>query len=294
MGRQRRAAGIIVGAIAVAAVLGAWRHFGAVPAAASSAASSAVSSAAAVQSGPAAAAAHQASWLGNAGAARPPPDMREPLAAQVQRLAAGASPGDGYQAYWLIADCMALQADGDIPSEPGSADTDPARLRQEQQFCGGLTQRMRMARIDYLHKAAEAGVPCADMQQLREGPFGDPSALQTRPDDPLVKEWQTQAQGLALRHADGGDYCTLNMLTMDYFRPDPRVPLDDAHVLTYGLAMRSFHQAMHHPPAVLVLVDAMNLQAHTDKLTPAQVAEASAKAQQIAALMLQHAGAARP
>lgn len=291
MGRPRRTAGFVVGAIAVAAVLGVGWRFGTAPAPAPAA----VPSATAMKPVQASSVAHRARWLGNAVAARPgPPDVREPLAAQVQRLAASANPADSYEAYWLIADCMALQADGDVPREPGSAPTDPEQLRREQEFCGGLTQRMRMARIDYLHKAADAGVPCADMQQLAAGPFGDPTALQTRPDDPLVKAWTTQAQGLALRHADGGDYCTLNLLTMDYFRPVPRVPLDDAQVLAYGLALRDFHQAMGHPPALSVLVDAMNLPAHAEKLTPGQVAEATAKAQRIAALMVRHAQQTQP
>ena len=66
--------------------------------------------------------------------------------------------------------------------------------QHDARLCGPMTERERQARLDYLAIALEAGVRGAAEAFLEAGPFGDPSALQTRPDDPLVKEWKATAR----------------------------------------------------------------------------------------------------
>lgn len=51
-----------------------------------------------------------------------------------------------------------------------------------------MTERMRLSRFDYLAVAVKAGISGALIQMATEGPFGDSTALSTRPDDPLVQE----------------------------------------------------------------------------------------------------------
>jgi hypothetical protein len=58
--------------------------------------------------------------------------------------------------------------------------------------------------LDYLAIAAKAGVPGAAVSFAREGPFGDRSALKTRPNDPLVQEWRAQAVAQMISAAESG------------------------------------------------------------------------------------------
>ena len=112
------------------------------------------------------------------------------LNVQIERLLATHDPADALRAYWLIADC--------------------ARL------CGPMTERERQARLDYLAIALEAGVPGAATAFVDAGPFGDPSALQTRPGDPLVVEWKATARAQLARAADSGtDFGALNVWATD-------------------------------------------------------------------------------
>ena len=157
-------------------------------------------------------------------AARPPvgpqslpalPD-EPPLKVQVDRLLATHKPEDAYRAYWLIADCAEFNANPDrlIFDEQKLMDTKqdsvPVRgmsdeeKRHDTKLCGGLTERERQSRLDYLATAARAGVPGAAINFATEGPFGDPSALQTRPGDPLVQEWKATALAQLTRAAESG------------------------------------------------------------------------------------------
>lgn len=146
-----------------------------------------------------------------------------PLAVQVERLLASRDPAQAYAAYRLIADCAEFNARHDrlvfdareaarapktTPMSGYRAMTE-AEKRHDTVFCAGLTERQRQARLDALAVAAKAGVPGAAVAFLNEGPFGDPSALKTRPDDPLVQAWKATAAAQLQQAADAGDAVTL-------------------------------------------------------------------------------------
>jgi hypothetical protein len=76
-------------------------------------------------------------------------------------------------------------------------------------MCTGMTERERLARLDYLAIAVKGGVEGAAWTFANEGPFGDPSALKTRPDDPLVQEWKTTATTQLTQAAEAGDQMVL-------------------------------------------------------------------------------------
>jgi hypothetical protein len=78
---------------------------------------------------------------------------------------------------------------------------------------------------------------------VEEGPFGDPSALETRPDDPLVKEWKDK---VALRDI---------VVKVDGLTEDEAIPfngpfLDQVRAgLTREQEAQASTQAGHRPPA---------------------------------------------
>jgi hypothetical protein len=132
-----------------------------------------------------------------------------PLNAQVERLLATHDPADAFRAYWLVADCAAFNADHDrlVFDQGAQFGLRPVSEREKQRdarLCGPMTERERQARLDYLAIALKAGVPGAATAFAEAGPFGDPSALKTRPDDPLVKEWKATARAQLARAADSG------------------------------------------------------------------------------------------
>jgi hypothetical protein len=146
-----------------------------------------------------------------------------PLAVQIDRLRASGDPEQAYAAYRLIADCAEFNDKHDrlvfdareaarapkITFMSGYRAMTDAEKRHDTAFCAGLTARQRESRLDALAVAAKAGVPGAAVAFLNEGPFGDPSALKTRPGDPLVQAWKATATAQLQQAADAGDAQTL-------------------------------------------------------------------------------------
>jgi hypothetical protein len=153
-----------------------------------------------------------------------------PLNVQVERLLATHRPEDAYRAYWLVADCAAFNLSGDrivfdeeeirqhTPGAlPGFRGMSAEEKRRDATLCAGMTERERQSRLDYLALAANAGVFGAAVNFATEGPFGDPSALQTRPDDPLVREWKTRASVLLTQAAEArADISAIQYLMEEY------------------------------------------------------------------------------
>jgi hypothetical protein len=154
-----------------------------------------------------------------------------PLNVQIERLLATHDPADAYRAYRLVADCAAFNLnhdriifDEDDILKNWKGDTMPGframtedEKRHDARLCSGLTERERQSRLDYLAIAAKAGVPGAAVSFAIEGPFGDPSALETRPGDPLVQAWKATAIS-QLTHAaeDEADLNAIRYLADQY------------------------------------------------------------------------------
>lgn len=133
----------------------------------------------------------------------PPVPDEPPLSVQVERLLATHDPHDALSAYWLTANCARFNADGDRLM-PGFRTMTDEEKRHDARFCAGMTERERQSRLDYLAVAVKAGIPGAAVAFLDEGPFGDRSALKTRPDDPLVKEWKENVRAAMTQAAESG------------------------------------------------------------------------------------------
>lgn len=222
-------AGAVLGLVVVL-VLPAWRSAppgGPAPAALPMPASPAAATAEAT--GPA--------WLSGLGAPPPVPEAvpAEPLARRIERLAASEDPHDAFQAWWLLHACVVFERTGRLPARDG---TDREALADPAHACATLNERMKMARIDHLERAARAGVDGALAELVEEGPFGDPTALTTRPDDPLVKEWKARVNGMLNEQAEQGYWSSLYQLFTGFWFGHPAIAADRQSALAYGMALR--------------------------------------------------------
>jgi hypothetical protein len=145
---------------------------------------------------------------------------------------------------------------------------------------------MRQSRIDYLTIAARAGIARAAIAQVSEGPFGDRSALKTRPNDPMVQEWKAQVQDqlarIAEEQADVGVLSYLSAMRMvgsDVFEKDP------ALAYRYGVAMGLIMEELvgaDNEMARLYRPDGGMMQNAASSLTMQERAAQLAEAQRIA------------
>lgn len=166
-----------------------------------------------------------------------------PLGAQLAQLLATGLPQDAYTAYLLIAECTSHNAGhtfNALPDRRGAQPPLPAQERQRlDRMCTGMTERQRQARLDYLAAAVKGGVPGAALQHLTVGPFGDPSALETRPDDPLVREWKAGAIAQVEQAAEAGDFAALLVWGLRKLNGDALAARDPqlgyGYLLAFGL-----------------------------------------------------------
>jgi len=232
-------------------------------------------------------------WLQATG---PQPDTAPaapaPLAEQVDRLVATRDPARAYAAYRLLADCISFNRDGDrIVFDDDSAQRggiralSAAEKAHDTLLCAGMTERMRQSRLDYLAMAAQAGVPGAAVAMATEGPFGDRTALATRPGDPLVQQWQADVNAQLARAAEGGDLDALHYLTGMRKNGDVLLTRDAAAAYRYGLALGMIERQVNGPDDVvgkLYRADSALMREMAAELSDAQRAEAVAAAGRIA------------
>jgi hypothetical protein len=183
-------------------------------------------------------------WLQATG---PQPSSAPPplaLAEQIDRLVATRDPAHAYAAYRLLADCISFNRDGDrIVFEDSRAHRGDIRALSADEksrdalLCAGMTERMRQSRLDYLAIAAQAGVPGAAVAMATEGPFGDRTALATRPGDSLVQQWKANVNAQLAHAADSGDLDALHYLTGMRKNGNALLTTDAAAAYRYGLAL---------------------------------------------------------
>jgi hypothetical protein len=135
------------------------------------------------------------------------------LSVQVERLLATHKPASAYAAYFLVSACTTFNRHVDMKLYDdklhAQRDMNASERQHLTKMCSGMTERERMARLDYLATAVKGGVEGAAWTFATEGPFGDPSALKTRPNDPLVQAWKTTATTQLTQAAEAGDLMVL-------------------------------------------------------------------------------------
>lgn len=219
-----------------------------------------------------------------------------PLAAQVEQLIATHDPEDAYAAYWLIANCETFNREHDrlvfdmeeIRQQrniiPYRAMNDSEK-QHDASLCAGMTERMRRSRFDYLATAVQAGVSGALVQMASEGPFGDSSALTTRPEDLLVQQWKADVREQLAKAAESGDLQTLNYLWVHALTGDALIAKDPALAYRYAVAMGLIEGETNGPDAaeaVMYAPEGQMMKAIV-QLSAEQRAMEAAAAQRIAA-----------
>lgn len=163
-----------------------------------------------------------------------------PLADHVDRLLATRAPQDAYTAYLLVSQCANFNRHHELEFHDDKSGAkrglNPEERRHMAAMCGQMTERERLARLDYLAAAVNGGVPGAVLAHVAEGPFGDPSALTTRPDDPLVREWKASAVEQLTRAAEAGDQATLTVWGIQTLYGSDLAPKDPVQGYAYLVA----------------------------------------------------------
>ncbi len=175
--------------------------------------------------------------------------LNSSLRSELEKVSRGSAPSEKYRAYGLIKRCMQLKDIGDFYVEDrtnvveGDIYRPVLRTASEQErlkfvkFCGDLPEIIRRSRLDYLSDAASAGVAESDVAFMSEGPFGDPSALNSRPNDPLVVAWKQKALSLVQENADRGVISSIKMLHIGYSAGALLYEKDPVLALTYGYVL---------------------------------------------------------
>lgn len=182
--------------------------------------------------------------------AAPPADgPAVPLATQIDLLVSTGAPADALRAYWLVQACVDIAEKGTLLKMDAQSETHLRGLTDEEYraqtaLCAGMTERIKMSRLDHLAVAARAGVTGADDAFLRVGPFGDRGALKTRPDDPLVKAWRVEAEQLLVAHAEAGDMLSMLTLMQEYSGHGETLDADPALALRYTYAVSEIFDRM--------------------------------------------------
>jgi hypothetical protein len=232
---------------------------------------------------PTAGAAGGPAWLSDVGAPPPAPQPApaEPLAQRIERLVASGAPRDAYRAWWLLHACVVFGRTGHLPDRDGA---EPDGIADPAHACATVNERMKMARVDYLERAARAGVDGALAELVEEGPFGDPTALTTRPGDPLVKEWKERINGMLNEQAEQGYWASLYQLFTGFWFGHPAIAADRQSALAYGMALRDIMVKLDGVPEQQAIpFNGPFLDEIGTGLTPDQKARAQAHADAIVA-----------
>jgi hypothetical protein len=213
----------------------------------------------------------------------------EPIEVQVQRLIATNNGQQAFAAYWLLVGCTSFNQHHNVDLYDDQQHANRSMNADEQRLagkvCASMTERDRQARLDYLAKAVETGIPFSAWIFATEGPFGDPSALKTRPDDPLVKLWKVTATAHLARDAERGEPATLIAWGMDKLNGSDFTDKDPVggygYLLAFGLIQADRKGAGDAGAQAYAEGSAM-MDAIAADLSPEQRAAALAEAQRIA------------
>ncbi len=179
-------------------------------------------------------------WLAARAAAAATPLARTPgLSEQIDTLLASNKPADAFSAYKIARLChqYALYKDGFMYVDQDGVESEAVNELKKAE-CKGLTHRQIASRIDHLETAFRAGVPDAAVEMLFEGPFGDPSALTTRPDDPLVVAWKKDVTAMLHRHAASQHPHSTLVMALELKSSLSKIGQDRTQALAYALARR--------------------------------------------------------
>lgn len=172
-----------------------------------------------------------------------------------EHLAKSESAADNFEAYVLLADCVMAMDQKQLTRVTRQAELDNRQKALIQSGsvdsaiaanCGDFNGSDLERRLPLLEKAAKAGIPMAAIHLTSQGPWGDPSALTTRGNDPLVVEWKSRMETLIRIAADKGDLMAIFSLSEQYSTGvGVAERIDNELALTYATAFYSLYEFTH-------------------------------------------------
>ena len=146
----------------------------------------------------------------------------------IDELTATGDPKDALLAFRIAQDCVWLRIYNKQSKSRDTNNDDEEELKR----CDEITPIQIKNRINNLNKALDAKVRGTVNAFLSYGPIdGDPDAINTRPNDPIVIEWKKKADDLIYSSALSGDSESLNILVTGYLSIK-----DFTSALTYEVA----------------------------------------------------------
>jgi hypothetical protein len=219
------------------------------------------------------------------------PDASIPLGAQIDRLTSTKDPADAFRAYSLVNNCTRFAATGtlrvyDADSPRRWRQVDAQERRELGRLCDGMTERIKQDSYAQLEIATRAGVQGADTAFLRAGPFGDPGALRSRPNDPLVQAWKKQAIAQLAARAAQGDHGSITTLLAEYLKGDV-APRDPVASLPYAIADKLLFEELSRraKDTIPAAFDDAYVRAVEQSMTPQQIAAAELSGKKMFAMM---------
>ena len=162
----------------------------------------------------------------------------------VQRYLALNTPQAALDAYKLLDQCYLfkwIEHHGAISAQHDYRESIAQALKQMDGACEGMNASEVLRRHELVVRAAEAGVFGAASRMLGVGPHGDATAWAQRPDDPIVKEWNSKVVALLKASAKRGDEEALLTLASIYApngdEPDYIVKRDRGQAVMYWAAI---------------------------------------------------------
>lgn len=155
----------------------------------------------------------------------PPISSMNEGAALIENLANSSQAQDWIKAANILDNCAKLNSLKELSRSIREFDGDSQQLAKKSldgeiernsALCASISPRQIEARINLIERAISAGEPGAAVAFLRAGPFGEPRALETRPDDILVQQWKEKALEQLLATARRGDVESISQLSSTY------------------------------------------------------------------------------
>jgi hypothetical protein len=179
----------------------------------------------------------------------------EGYGAQVKTLLADGSPTAKLAAYKLLAQCAVnaerkrdlSRIDASSPDGAMARDRMSQFYAETEQHCVDVQPVDIAQRMALLEAALASGSPEAARTYWSAGPYGDPTALESRPDDPLVVAWKERALTALNEAARHGDVETMSFLSSQYLMGDASMR-DISKALGYEMAAQQAREAQQAPP----------------------------------------------
>jgi hypothetical protein len=175
---------------------------------------------------------------------KPQNDLRKPFSNHdlIEKLTSTGNAKDAFEAFQIVNRCVQgeefIRASNLDPIDPKNKKSQ-AEFENEKnavvQACDGISEQQKRARIENLKKAIEGNVKDSALEFMNLGPFGDMSALISRPKDPLVMEWKKQAVQQLEKEANLG-HSTMFISLMHVYEEGVLVEKNLEMAATYGVA----------------------------------------------------------